>query len=125
MKENIYALYNGTEYEAGIANDQEVVLRSDDPAVLNQGFILYKGIKYIKKVRRTELTDLYKKYYQAKYKNYPFVVTGDSDDKVLIIATNIDYKICEQLGMEMVDRGVYQKWVQKNEVELSITRKPI
>ncbi|WP_313636996.1 hypothetical protein [Paenibacillus sp.] len=125
MKENIYAIYNGTEYEAGVINDQEVVLRSDDPAVLNRGFVLYKGIKYIKKVKRTELTDIYKKYYQATYQNYQFVVTEDSGDKLLIIATNMDYKICEQLGMKMVDRGVYQKWIQKTEVELSISRKPL
>lgn len=125
MKENIYALYKGTEYEAGIINDQEVVLRSNNPADLNKGFILYKGIKYIKNLNRSELTDLYKKYYIAQYKNYEFIILEDVVDNVLICATNMDYQICEGLGMDIVDRGVYQKWVNKNEVQIKISRKLI
>ena len=37
----------------------------------------------------------------------------------------MDYKICEQLVMKLVDRGVFLKWVDKGEARLCTTLNPI
>ena len=62
----------------------------------------------------------------AEYKNVKLQVLKEDGDKILLSGMVGDYRIFESLGMDMVDRGVYHKWVNKNDVTLLYEeKKPI
>ncbi|NLI58066.1 MAG: hypothetical protein GX387_06030, partial [Clostridium sp.] len=40
----------------------------------------------------------------------------EDGDKILLSNLIGDYRVFERLGMKMVDKGVYEKWVDKSDV---------
>lgn len=116
MRNGIYAIYMGKEYEAGYKDPETLILRSSNSSDLDNGFSLHKGIIYTKSVHRRDLKQVYKISTIATYKGYKFEVLKEDGDKILLSVMSGDYRIYENLGMDMVDRGIYQKWVNKNEV---------
>lgn len=114
MKDGIFAIYMGNEYEVGLKEDGSFILRSQNSKDLANGFTLYKGVIYIKVVQRSELEEVYKIRNYATYQGYKFGVEKEDGDKLLLHTG--DYTIYQKLNLEMVDRGVYNKWVSKNDV---------
>jgi hypothetical protein len=119
MKNKIYALYNGKEYEAAIIDLNTITLKSNDSDDLKNDFSLYKGKIYIKDVTRSEVSEVYKRICLAEYKTFEFYIISETEDKYLISTMNLDYKICEDLDMEVADKGVYQKWIDKKDVKVT------
>lgn len=116
MKDGIYAIYMGNEYEVGLKEDGSFILRSQNSNDVVNGFSIYKGIIYVKVVQRADLKDVYEISTFAEYKGMKFRVMKVDKDNVLLCSMKGDYRVFENLGMDMVDRGVYHKWVSKNDV---------
>ena len=117
MKSNIFAIYKGKEYQAGMRADGSVILRSNDEKDINDGFInntgINKSVKCYKYVLKSELDEIYRKNIKAEYNGYEFSVIDQNDDMLLISTMTGNYKVWLQLGRESVDKGVYQNWVDK------------
>jgi hypothetical protein len=116
MRDGIFAMYKGTEYEAGASDDDSFTLRSHNIKDVIKGFSPYKGVVYVKDVNRSELDEIWRIRTYAEYKNYKFGVRKEDGDKILLSGTVGDYRFFESLGMDLVDQGVYQKWVNKSDI---------
>ena len=120
MKNNVFAIYKGKEYQADVRSDSSIILRSYDENDVNNGFIqnksLNKAVKCYKYVLKSELEDLYRKKVVVKYNEYEFLVMDEKDDMLLIYTMAGDYRVWHKLGMEIMDKGVYQKWVYKKDL---------
>ncbi len=129
MKSNIFAIYKGKEYQAGMRADGSVILRSNDEKDINDGFInntgINKSVKCYKYVLKSELDEIYRKNIKAEYNGYEFSVIDQNDDMLLISTMTGNYKVWLQLGMESVDKGVYQKWVDKKHLNIKIEKEYI
>ena len=129
MKSNIFAIYKGKEYQAGMRADGSVILRSTDEKDINDGFInntgINKSVKCYKYVLKSELDEIYRKNIKAEYNGYEFSVIDQNDDMLLISTMTGNYKVWLQLGMESVDKGVYQKWVDKKHLIIKIEKEYI
>lgn len=123
MRDTTTALYQGKEYDASIKEDGKITLISDDSDDINKGFVLYKGIKYIKRVERKELDKLYKKNIKTIYKGYDCAVLEEDGDKILIMIDNILHTTSIQLEMDKaIDKGIYEKWISKDDVKLTVQK---
>ena len=116
MRNDIYGVYNDLEYRIGKKGDDWVDLCSNDSNDMRNGFKLYKGMIYIKTVKISELSGICSIKTYANYRGYKCQVLKKHDDKVLLNAIIGDYKICEELGFKMADKGVYNKWVYLTEI---------
>jgi hypothetical protein len=129
MKGNIFAMYMGKEYQAGVRADGSIILRSDDENDISNGFIenngINKSIKCYKYVLKSELDEIYRKNVRAEYKGYEFSVIDERDDMLLICTMTGNYQVWLQLGMVTVDKGVYQKWVEKKYLIVKTEKEPI
>ncbi|MRN53036.1 hypothetical protein [Paenibacillus monticola] len=116
MKNGIYAIYKGNEYEAGTKGANTIVLRSYNCNDISKGFSLYKNILYTKNVERNEVEELYSISTIADFKGIKFQVIKEEGSTVLLSSINGDYKVLENLGLDMADKGVYQKWIDISEL---------
>ena len=116
MRNGIFAIYKGNEYEAGTKGVNNYFLRSYNSSDIAKGFFLYKGAVYIKDVQRSDLEEIYSIRTYAEYKNIKFQALKEDGDNILLGSRIGDYRVFESLGMDMVDRGVYEKWVNKNDI---------
>lgn len=128
MRNITFAIYKGNEYSAGIKKDGRIVLRSEDDASRKREFVEKKignNRIYIKYVQRDEIEEIYDKKIYAVYEGYRFAVVDESEEQILILTMNGDYHEWIRLGMECVDKGMYQKWINKNEAEVEILKEKI
>lgn len=128
MRNITFAIYKGNEYSAGIKKDGRIVLRSEDDASRKREFVEKKignNRIYIKYVQRDEIEEIYDKKINAVYEGYRFAVVDESEEQILILTMNGDYHEWIRLGMECVDKGMYQKWINKNEAEVEILKEKI
>ena len=129
MRSNIFSIYKGKEYQAGIRADGSVILRSDDESDIIKGFIknngTNKGVKCYKYVLKSEIDQIYRKITKVEYCGYEFSVADERDNMLLICAMTGNYQDWLQLGMEIVDKGIYQKWVEKKDLTIKINKESI
>ena len=64
---------------------------------------------------KSEVTEIYRKIIKAEYYGYEFFVADEKDNNVLIYIMNGNYKEWIRLGMEVIDKGVYEKWVERKD----------
>ena len=122
MRDTTTALYKGKEYDASIGENGEITLISDNEDDVRKGFILYRNIKYIKQVDRKDIDGIYDIVTTANYQGYSFEVIDADGDKILLCTMKLDYRICENLRMECIDKGVYQKWINKREAKIKVKK---
>ena len=125
MRNITFAIYKGIEYSAGIKADGSIVLRSNDICDESKGFFEKKigsNKIYIKYIQRNEVEEIYDKRYFATYKGYKFEVIDENVEQISIITMTGDYKNWLDLGMQCIDKGVYQKWINKDEAEIEIVK---
>jgi len=116
MKSGNYALYKGREFEY-YSNmfDNTITIISEDPDVLNLGFIIRHGI-YVKDLNRNEVEELYAIRTYGIYKGQSVGIRAEENDKYHIEATGSEGTY-ERLGFDRIERGVYRKWVGKKDLE--------
>lgn len=134
MKEVKFAIYLGKEYTAGKNKEGKIILRSTDIKDVINGvepcdpFTFRKGknkIVCLKVVERAELEDYYTLKKKAVYKGVEFEVVEEMDDKLSIVTMTGDYRDWINLGMRSIDKGVYQKWIGKNEAEVKLVKESL
>ena len=127
--ENItFAIYKGIEYSAGIKKDGRIVLWSEDDASKKEGFVekeIGNNRIYIKYVQKDEIEEIYDKKTYAVYEGYKFIVVDETEKQILILTMNGDYQEWIRLGMECIDKGMYQKWINKNEAEIEVLKEKL
>jgi hypothetical protein len=128
MKNNTFAIFNGKEYSPGIKADRRIVLRSHDPNDVLNGLIeksLNNHRFFVKYINKNEIQEMYHKTIKAHYKGYVFEVVSQKDKMISIVTMVGDYKTWENIGMTVIDKGIYQKWVKKDEVVVDIEKEKI
>lgn len=122
MKYELIAVYREKEYPAFISKEGKIGLRSTDVTDVINGFTPIKFVEntYVKYVLRSEIDRLFKRYTKAEYRGYIFEVDGEDDGQLSLYSLIDDYRINETLGFQCVDRGVYQKWVKRQDVKITI-----
>ena len=94
----------------------------------NRGKVIYgfdPNIIYIKYVQKDEIEEIYDKKTYAVYEGYKFIVVDETEKQILILTMNGDYQEWIRLGMECIDKGMYQKWINKNEAEIEVLKEKI
>lgn len=134
MKNDFFAVYQGKKFTAGIDRNGKVFLRSTDIEDLDNGFEKCEPFKYGKeeklvvcgkRVNRQEIEKYYRVYTVAYYCGFDFEVIDENEKEVLILAADGDYHNWLDLGMKCIDKGLYQKWVNKSEVKMEVIEEPI
>ena len=67
-------------------------------------------------------TKYHNKNIKAQYLGYEFLIVDEIESRILICTMNGDYNIWLKLGMKYVDKMIYQKWIDKNEVVVKIEK---
>ena len=134
MKNGKYAIYLGKEYISGKNKDGKLILRSTNIKDVENGFEpcepfrfrnCEKEIVCLKFVSRADVEDYYRLNTKALYAGYEFEVIEEKDDKISIVAMTGDYRDWLNLGMDCIEKGVYQKWINKKEAQLKIVKEQL
>lgn len=129
MKKGNFAIFEGKEYSADYIKGRGIVLRSGDEKDLNKGFQKYDGynkeILCIKFVEKTEVSEFYRITTKAIYAGFEFEVMEEKGDEISIVAMTGDYRNWLNLDMKCIDKGVYQKWIKKEEAEIKIIKEEL
>jgi hypothetical protein len=114
-----YAIYRGKEYPFDVQENDNLTLISNDSSEIENGFSVYAPGVYTLSVKKKELTGYYRISTQASFKGITFGVLKAERGKVLISSSyeNWPRKFVEELGLEQVDRGIYEKWVDEKDLE--------
>lgn len=118
MKNGNYAIYKGIEYKFTSANNNQVLLKSNDSSDLNMGFsesIHHKGT-YLKEVPKSDLTEIYSIFTIATYKGQDFLVRSEESGKLCIESSGNEDLVSALEFDYTEDRGIYRKWVNKSVV---------
>ena len=131
MKEGEHAIYLGKEYTSGRMANGKLVLRSTDIRDVEKGFEpckpfrikrLEEEIVCMKYVDLSEVEDYYLLRTRALYRGYVFQVLEETEDQFSITSPTGDYRVWLSLGMKLIDKGVYQKWIPKEEAAIRIEK---
>jgi hypothetical protein len=76
-------------------------------------------------VNRSEVESLYRIKTKAMYKGHPFEAVSENNGKISIVTMIGDYRVWLSLGMECMDKGVYQKWISKDEADLIVEKEEL
>lgn len=126
MKSGFFAIYHGKEYASGKDKKGKYILRSTDINDLKEGFhkcepFYFRKSKELivcyKYVERSEIEEYYSIRTIAMYQGYMFDVIDENENQILIVTMVGDYREWKRLGMQCIDKGVYQKWIDRNETE--------
>lgn len=128
MRNVTFAIYNGSEYPAGIKADGRIVLRSNHISDIEKGFIEKTSGRdkiYVKYVQRNEVEEIYHKRCYAIYKGFKFEIIDETSEQISIVTMVGDYRDWQRLGMQCIDKGVYQKWIHRNEANIICENKKV
>lgn len=115
---NYIAQYNGKKYDASFQSETEIIIRSNDEMDLKNGFQKYENI-FFKIVNKSDLEQLYEEHEFGTYRGIEFSINGGTEKTYTIWYWNKDdeeERMCKSLGMELYERGIYVKEVQKSEI---------
>lgn len=115
MRRDIYGVYKGKEYRLVKKEDETFNLISNDPNDQGNGFTPYHQSVFLKNVDRLEIEDAYYIDTFCMYKGYRFQVAKERDGKVLIHTG--DRSLQQVFQLDMLELGVYEKWVDKKELD--------
>lgn len=131
MRNGFFSIYNGKEYSSGKDKNGKYILRSTNINDLTKGFHKCEPFYFSKSqelivcykyVERSEIEEYYSIRTMAKYQGYMFDVIEETENQILIVTMVGDYREWKRLGMECIDKGVYQKWIEKNGAEIIIRK---
>ncbi|KAB2380992.1 MULTISPECIES: hypothetical protein [Actinomadura] len=113
IRHGFFARWRGTEYEASPDGDQ-VRLYVGEHA---DGFRQIGPGRFVQVVPASEVEDVRYVSTYCTWRGEPFVVLGEHQGWLRVEYTGGRAPVAESLGLELFDRGVYQAWASKHEVE--------
>ncbi len=118
-RDDHFAIYRGKEYRLGVGKEHDLKLYSEDPSDLQIGFNRIRDNLFSLQVKKEDLSSYYRIATLASYKGITFGIRSVANDKVLISSgcENWSWKFVEELGLEQVDRGIYEKWVDEKDLD--------
>ena len=131
MKDGQFAIYKGKEYSAWKNNQEKIVLRSTDIDEVKEGFEpcepfiindVEEPIVCRKIVEKAEVEEYYRIRTIAIYKGFKFQVIDEKDEEISIVSMIGDYRMWKSMGLKIIDKGVYQKWIKKSEAEIELEK---
>lgn len=134
MNKEKFAIYLGKEYISGKNKEGKIILRSTNINDVENGFepcepFMFRKcedkIVCLKFVNRSEVEDFYTLKTKAIYKGFEFEVVDEKDNKLSIVTMTGDYRNWLNLEMQCIDKGVYQKWIDRDEVEIKIVKESL
>ena len=128
MEKGVYAKYNNKVYRVSKYDCDYISMVSRDNSDLENGFVeknypsTLKDVEnlpelYIKEEKRTEIHQLYKIDYKAKYNGHIYNVVFLDDSSKIEIGTT-DAKLAKENGFNRSDKYYYKKLVDVKDVEL-------
>jgi hypothetical protein len=115
MKSGKFARYNGKEYEYYRNMDKTITIISRDSDDISLGFSKCHDV-YVKCLNIYEVEELYSVYTYGIYKGQIVGIRTEENEKYNIEVSGSE-DIFLRLGFEIIERGVYRKWIKKSEVE--------
>ncbi|MDO6657828.1 hypothetical protein [Anaerobacillus sp. 1_MG-2023] len=128
MEKGVYARYNQNVYSVSKNDLNYIRMVSKNKSDLNNGFVEktypnnIKDIKnlpeiYIKEVKRSEVEQLFKLDYKAKYNGHIFNVVFPKDQTKVKLGTT-DAELAKENDFERTDKYYYEKLVDVQDVKL-------
>lgn len=113
VRHGFYARWRGAEYEASPDGDRVRLYarRHID------GFKRVAPDRYVRLVPASDVDDLRYVTTHCTWRGEPFVVLGEHEGWLRVEYSGGKVPVAERLGLELFDRGVYQAWASKHEVE--------
>jgi hypothetical protein len=113
IRQGFYASWRGAEYEASPDGDR-VRLYVGEHA---DGFRQIGPARFVQVVPASEVENVAYVNTYCTWRGEPFVVLGEHQGWLRVEYTGGKAPVAESLGLELFDRGVYQAWASKHEVE--------
>jgi hypothetical protein len=113
MRDGFYAGWHGREYEASPDGDQ-IRLYAGDP---EDGFLEASPGRYVRVVAPPEIDHFAYVKTRCTWHGHPFQVLGEHEEWVRVEYTGGQAPVAEALGLDMFDRGVYQTWAPRSELQ--------
>jgi hypothetical protein len=113
MRDGFYAGWRGREYEASPDGDQ-IRLYAGGP---EDGFAEAAPGRYVRVATPQEIDHFAYVKTWCTWRGHPFQVLGEHEDWVRVEYTGGRAPVAEALGLDMFDRGVYQAWAPRGELQ--------
>ncbi|TDD74543.1 hypothetical protein [Actinomadura rubrisoli] len=113
IRHGFYAGWRGTDYEASPDGDRVRLYLAQQV----DGFRQIGHERYVQVVQMSEVDHLSYVSTYCTWRGEPFMVIGEHEGWLRVEYTGGKAPVAEQLGLELFDRGVYQTWAPRSEVE--------
>jgi hypothetical protein len=113
MRDGFYAGWHGRDYEASPHGDQ-IRLYAGVP---EEGFTETAPDRFVRVVPAREIDHFAYVKTMCSWQGHPFQVLGEHEDWIRVEYTGGQATVAESLGLEMFDRGVYQTWAPRSELQ--------
>ncbi|MER6812829.1 hypothetical protein ABT299_26495 [Spirillospora sp. NPDC000708] len=113
VRHGFFARWRGTDYEASPDGDRVRLYVSEHA----DGFRQISPGRFVQVVAASEVEDVRYVSTYCTWRGEPFVVLGEHQGWLRVEYTGGKAPVAESLGLELFDRGVYQAWASKHEVE--------
>lgn len=110
-----YALYQGREFQAGLGVDGTVIIISHDESDLQHDFAVVRPGRYVKRVARSEVSELFAIDTYAEYQGHTFFVSKEHGGRIRLLES-IRTMLAADLQFAEVERGVWEKWVSRDDL---------
>lgn len=115
VKNDFFAVFRGVEYRF-VNRKSHLVLISEDPDVLNNGFEKYNETTYIRQLQVSELDTAYQCSTHARYFDIECSVRSCKNGQITLFYA-LNYEKAEVYGFTHEDRNEYVKTVSLDDVE--------
>ena len=124
-----YSIYKGRTFSSGLLKNGNIILRAADSVPYDLDFkpcapfilpTTNENIVALKEVDANSISERFLIKIFAKWNGYLFQVTNENDNMICIFSMDSEgnYSDWENLGMVQVDKGVYKKWICKDDAEI-------
>ncbi|TYB38835.1 hypothetical protein [Actinomadura chibensis] len=113
VRHGFYAAWHGGEYEASPDGDCVRLYASRQV----EGFRQVTPDRWVQVVPRSAVERFRYVLTHCTWRGEPFVVLGEHEGWLRVEYSGGEASVAEALGLELFDRGVYQAWASRHEVE--------
>ncbi len=113
MRDGYYARWRGQEFQASPAGDTMQIYATEE----REGFTTHPGGRIGRSVPVEEIEEFHYIVTRCTWRGEPFIVIRQNESWLFLEYVGGRAPVAEALGLDRVDRGVYQYWVPAAEVQ--------